>query len=214
MGFPHVGVPPATRTSVAFVDVGYLKNQGRRTLKLADDPALDAKALWQWAMHAWTPSPTRFLRAYLYDGAFDPSHPDFRAQRDEFNALARQPYTRLRLGHVVVRGPIGTPTGLQQKGVDTFLVLDLLRMAQTGTYDVALLVAGDRDFVEAIRVVQDELAREVILWTPTGAHVHEELIHVADHWGEIEVPFLQRILPPAGQAASPAPQGGALGSPQ
>ena len=43
----------------------------------------------------------------------------------------------------------------EQKGVDTLLVLDMVRLAQHGTYDYAILVAGDRDLEQAIRTAQD-----------------------------------------------------------
>ena len=40
----------------------------------------------------------------------------------------------------------------QQKGVDTLIALDLVRLAGRGVIDTAVLVSGDRDFAEAIRL--------------------------------------------------------------
>ncbi|MGH8906868.1 MAG: NYN domain-containing protein [Egibacteraceae bacterium] len=45
--------------------------------------------------------------------------------------------------------------GRQQKGVDTLVTLDLVRLAQRNAYDTAILIAGDRDLAEAIRTAQD-----------------------------------------------------------
>ncbi len=38
--------------------------------------------------------------------------------------------------------------GVQQKGVDTLVVLDMVRLAERGAYDMAILVSGDRDIDE------------------------------------------------------------------
>ena len=52
----------------------------------------------------------RFLRAYWYDGAFDPSHPNYARQWDYFNAVARTPGIQLRLGHITENhNPIEAP---------------------------------------------------------------------------------------------------------
>ena len=42
-----------------------------------------------------------------------------------------------------------------QKGVDTLITLDMIRLASRSAFDVAVLIAGDRDLAEAIRTVQD-----------------------------------------------------------
>jgi hypothetical protein len=41
-----------------------------------------------------------FLRAYWYDGAFDPSHKEYSGQRAFFDAIALTPGIQLRLGHI------------------------------------------------------------------------------------------------------------------
>ena len=48
---------------------------------------------------------------------------------------------------------------MEQKGVDSLMVLDLVRLAQLRAFDTALVVAGDRDLAEALRVVADDHAR-------------------------------------------------------
>jgi uncharacterized LabA/DUF88 family protein len=85
---------------------------------------------------------------------------------------------------------------LQQKGVDTRLVLDLVRLAQRGAYDVAVLVAGDRDLAEAVRAVQDE-GRIVVLAHPgseKGSGVATELRHLADEIISISDADLRKML--------------------
>jgi uncharacterized LabA/DUF88 family protein len=104
-----------------------------------------------------------FLRAYVYDGAWSPGHPKRTTQEAEHGALSATARLRLRLGSLRERDDgLG---GFQQKGVDTLLVLDMLQMAQQGAYDVALLLAGDADFVEVVDAVQ-RLGRQVFLVGP------------------------------------------------
>ncbi|MBI4234619.1 MAG: NYN domain-containing protein [Chloroflexi bacterium] len=48
-----------------------------------------------------------------------------------------------------------------QKGVDARIAVDLVTMAVRGIYDIAILVSGDSDFVEAVRFVQDSQGKHV-----------------------------------------------------
>jgi len=82
---------------------------------------------------------------------------------------------------------------LSQKGVDTLIVLDLVRLGQQGTYDTAILVAGDRDLAEAVRTAQDA-GRRVVLAHPAGAGVAQELRQLTDHVLEIGIPRLTRMF--------------------
>jgi uncharacterized LabA/DUF88 family protein len=45
---------------------------------------------------------------------------------------------------------------LGQKGVDTRITLDLVRLAQHDVYETAILIAGDRGLAEPVRAAQDE----------------------------------------------------------
>ena len=69
----------------------------------------------------------------------------------------------------------GTPA----EGVDTLITLDLVRLAQRRAYDTALLVAGDRDLAEPVRVAQDE-GRQLVLALPEGADAARKLKQLAD----------------------------------
>lgn len=175
---------------MAFVDAGFLREQGKRVLKLEGRVEIDGMQLWRWLSHAWVDqNGSRFQRAYIYDGAFAPDHQEYERQQKYFHDLATQPDMRLRRGHVVIRG--GRP---DQKGVDTLLVLDLVRLAQARAYDTALIVAGDQDFTEAVRVIADDHARRVVLYTPDASGVANELMEVVDQHGWIDEPFLRGIL--------------------
>jgi len=49
------------------------------------------------------PGDPTFLRAYWYDGAFDPRHPSYKGQRKYFDRIANVPGIQLRLGHLKVK---------------------------------------------------------------------------------------------------------------
>ena len=82
----------------------------------------------------------------------------------------------------------------QQKGVDTLIALDLVRLAGRGVINTAVLVSGDRDLAEAIRAAQD-FGIEVLVATP-GRGLAREVAEVADGILQLTAKDLKRILPP------------------
>lgn len=81
----------------------------------------------------------------------------------------------------------------QQKGVDTLIALDLVRLAGRGVIHTAVLVSGDRDLAETIRAAQD-FGIEVLVATP-GRGLAREVAQVADGILELTARDLERILP-------------------
>ena len=55
------------------------------------------------------------------------------------------------------------PKGRSSKRVDITLGTDMLSHAQKGHYDIAILVAGDDDYVPVVNAVKSE-GRRVVLW--------------------------------------------------
>jgi uncharacterized LabA/DUF88 family protein len=81
----------------------------------------------------------------------------------------------------------------EQKGVDTLLVLDLVKLAQQNVYDTAILIAGDRDLAEAVSTVQ-QLGKQVILVYPEGAGVSPALRRLADFSVSLSSDTLRRFI--------------------
>lgn len=67
----------------------------------------------------------------------------------------------------------------QQKGVDTLITLDLVRLAQQGAYSTGILISGDRDLAKAVRVAQ-AMGRRIVVAYPAGDGIATELSHLAD----------------------------------
>ena len=161
-------------------------------------------------------SEAEFLRAYWCDGAFAPAHPGYGGQKQFFDGIASTPGIQVRLGHLTPRPSrwqhavkravqaCGVTLDefarhftfrdeLQQKGVDTLIVLDLVRLAERRAYAVAVLIAGDRDIAEAVRVAQDA-GRRVIVARPAGVRISTELRHLADALIDIDNDALHKMI--------------------
>ncbi len=189
-----------------FIDYGYLQAASASVLGVKMrrlTPKPEACVEWLKDLGATLPGEPLLLRVYWYDGAYDPSHSKHGAQRHYFDRIANVPGVQLRLGHLRVdKNPkwqypvkaalrkVGVDIAefqkhfefkpeLGQKGVDTRITLDLVRLAQRHVYDVAVLVAGDRDLAEPVRVAQDE-GRRVVVAIPKGAGLAPELKQLAD----------------------------------
>ncbi|WP_027883603.1 NYN domain-containing protein [Meiothermus rufus] len=90
------------------------------------------------------------LRAYYYNAPLPNEDPAAKAHQSFLNYLKRAPYVTVRLGRLERRGE-----GFVEKGVDIQIAIDMLRLAYADAYDVAVLVSGDGDFAEVLRVIQD-----------------------------------------------------------
>lgn len=179
---------------MAFIDSGYLKAGARKFFGLQGAIHLDGQEVEAWASYAYRMGDgAQVLRSYVYDGALPPEDRGYAEQRARFDELAAQPGIRLRLGHQTERRAGTGRSYYEQKGVDTLLVLDLVRMAQQGAFDVAMVVAGDRDLAEALRVIADDYARRVIVFGVPGSDPHKELLQVADDWALLDEHALARM---------------------
>ena len=88
-------------------------------------------------------------RVTYYDAS--PEHGDdvAPAREEYWNAIELLPDTHLGFGFL--RGKKGRP---RQKAVDTLLAVDMIVGAFTRIYDIAVLVAGDADFVPVVNEVR------------------------------------------------------------
>ncbi len=97
----------------------------------------------------------RLIRIYYYNARVgrreEPER--YRDQQAFFDSVSAIPYCELRLGRLVyVNWPNSPP---YEKGVDIQLTTDLLTHSYKNNYDVAVLVAGDSDYVGALQAVKD-----------------------------------------------------------
>ncbi len=77
----------------------------------------------------------------------------FKDQQAFFAGVAAIPYCELRLGRLVYNNWPNSPP--YEKGVDIQLATDMITHGFRDNYDVAILIAGDSDYVGAIQAVKD-----------------------------------------------------------
>ncbi|MCP4579977.1 MAG: NYN domain-containing protein, partial [candidate division Zixibacteria bacterium] len=100
------------------------------------------------------------IRTYYYNAPLNREDDDdkHRQQQSFFDSLDSVPYLTKRFGrlerrnvrHTLPDGTlVSTPTYVE-KGVDTHIVIDMLTFAFKDTYDTAILISGDEDFMVVV----------------------------------------------------------------
>ena len=92
----------------------------------------------------------QLLRTYYYNAAYPGSDTRAKDQQKFFDALKKIPYLELRLGKLQPKDG-----SYEQKGVDVHLAVRMIDLAFRNTYDVAVLISGDSDFVPAVNMVKN-----------------------------------------------------------
>ena len=82
----------------------------------------------------------------------------------------------------------------RQRGVDTMLCSDIVRLAGRRAFDTAVIFSGDRDLQEAVRSSQ-ELGARVVIATPDRHSVSREMNDLADEILELTEDDLSLMLP-------------------
>ncbi|MHA1104594.1 MAG: LabA-like NYN domain-containing protein [Promethearchaeota archaeon] len=76
-----------------------------------------------------------------------------------------------------------------QKGLDIFIYRDIIELADEDSYDKAILVSGDSDFIEIVRKLRD-LEKSIEIWSFKKSLSHQLLTEV----GNENVYFINEIL--------------------
>lgn len=87
------------------------------------------------------------IRAYYYCSIGNPP----RAEQLKFLDKLKHLHMEVTARPLKVRSSTGESV---EKGVDVALVTDMLSLASHGSYDVAILVSGDNDFLKAVDEVK------------------------------------------------------------
>lgn len=97
----------------------------------------------------------RLVRIYYYNAKVGhKEEPErYHDQQAFFASVSAIPYCELRLGRLVYNNWPNTPP--YEKGVDIQLATDLITHSFKNNYEVAILVAGDNDYVGALQAVKD-----------------------------------------------------------
>ncbi len=129
-----------------FIDGGYLSKILRNSRAQIDFSLLSAELS----------QGKEILRTNYYNCLPYQSSPPSREEKERFsraqqfhNALERLPRYEVKEGRLAKRG-----TDYEQKGIDTLLSIDLVNLAASGKISDAVLLAGDSDFIPAVKVAK------------------------------------------------------------
>ena len=97
----------------------------------------------------------QLIRIYYYNARVGrKEEPErYKHQQAFFDGITAIPYTELRLGRLVYTNWPSVPP--YEKGVDIQLATDMITHSFKNNYDIAILVAGDNDYVGALQAVKD-----------------------------------------------------------
>lgn len=165
-----------------FIDAGYLHSCLRDTFHKTN---LD---LTKFALRLC--GRRRLVRTYYYTAKIEKPPDEYwrKMQADQqrhTSALAYLPLLEVRWGRL----QFGQGNQPLQKGVDVLLALDMLRFALKKNYETAILVSGDGDFADIVRMVKDEGLRvETMTFKGTRARA---LLEAADYNHEVTAQLLE-----------------------
>jgi uncharacterized LabA/DUF88 family protein len=132
----------------------------------------------------------QIIRIYYYNAKVgQKQEPErYKQQQSFFAGVNAIPYTELRLGRLVYTNWPSTPP--YEKGTDVQLATDMITHNFKNNYDLAILVAGDSDYVGAIQAIKDNGKHvEVALFGMQGTS--RPLRAVADRVININARFLR-----------------------
>ncbi|MBE8539400.1 NYN domain-containing protein [Geoglobus acetivorans] len=157
------------RRVMIFIDGGYFKRVVDR--HFGDGKSKDPEVMSRTLNHlisdilrnsSFAPnSKPELIRSYYYDAKFSPEDDEFKDQNNYFEEIRgyiNYPF-EMKFGRLIRAGKDRREK--RQKGVDVLLSVDMVTKAFLDHYDVAVLVAGDQDFLDAIRVVKDFSGKKV-----------------------------------------------------
>ena len=85
------------------------------------------------------------VRIFFYDAELSPE------RKSLLDTIGKINYVTLRLGRVRESG--GKP--IEQKGVDVLMAIDLITKAFRNQFDIAVVITGDDDLLDAVKTVKD-----------------------------------------------------------
>jgi uncharacterized LabA/DUF88 family protein len=139
-----------------FIDGGYLRGLLEKRGKKVSE--VDFPNLFAQLMYSVSATNARvhgeLIRAFYYDANVPPETDleEHRRLDAEFEALRKVRHFQLRMGRL-----IKTAEGrYRQKGTDVLLAIDMITKAYEGQYEIAILLAGDDDFLDVVNTVKDK----------------------------------------------------------
>lgn len=177
-----------------FLDGGYLD----RVLKDLNSSRISYERLAHHIAETVYPG-IDLLRTYYYNCPPYQSSPPTEEEKQRiskkqafYEALQRLPRFEVRMGRLAKRTEPDGTVRFEQKLVDVLLSVDLVLLSATRQITHAAIIAGDSDFIPAIKVAKNN---GVAVWLFHGpqAHLHRDLWNVADERVLMDEDFFRLI---------------------
>lgn len=165
------------RPVMIFIDGGYLREGLKREFN-DDNITLDGFTSFVLYLAGFVGKYGRIkgevIRTYYYDAIVDEREKEKRQEQTSFFSRIRNvPFCTVRLGRL-----IKTEQDYRQKGVDILMAIDMLTKAYANHYEIAILFAGDGDFVDLVEAVKD--AGKRVYGAYFEEHISEDLFESFD----------------------------------
>lgn len=174
--YPHV--------CYAFIDGGYLRALAQEWGMDAPNPRKLATGLAESGpVQTWAFDPTKHPNALLARISYYDALPNDTAQKNselEEYWKAIEVLDDVHLGFGALKG---LKRKVRQKGVDALVAVDMLVGAFSELFDIAILVAGDADFVPVVEEVKRRGVMVAIAGSKTS--VADDLRRAADRFIEV-----------------------------
>ncbi|VVB89912.1 NYN domain protein [uncultured archaeon] len=147
------------RSFMIFIDGGYLRKGIKE--KFGHDK-IDFNGLpWILANKArWGTIQMELRRVYYYDAITDYKEDQEKHKELEpyFENIQKIDNYEVKLGRLI---KTNKENGYRQKGVDVLLAIDMISKAHLDHYDIALLLAGDDDYLDMVKSIKDFTGKRV-----------------------------------------------------
>ncbi len=160
---------------MVFIDGGYLRGLCEKWFGYY---RINFKGFYENLVSSYNTKPIPFqadlVRIYYYDAIVEEGHPDYKAQRKDFNSIDNLLWYTVKLGRLVE----SSKKKFKQKGVDVRLAIDALTKAYENHYQTAIFVFGDADYLPLLEAVKDAGKKTLIFCHPPSAS--KPLLRCAD----------------------------------
>lgn len=144
---------PVYRRVMIFIDGGYLRRNFENIYK---HQRINFAGLYVLLKRLAIEERRRpeVIRVYYYDSKADPieNPSEFKKQGEYFSGIEEHGVYEVKLSRIKKAGKSGEKK--KQKGADVLLAVDMITKALMNHYDIAILLAGDDDFLDLVRAVK------------------------------------------------------------
>lgn len=164
-----------------FIDGGYLREIAKEHPgKLVNPRKLGSGLVESGQVQTWAYDPGQHPNCFLgrityYDALADHAENKNASLEEYWKAI--EVLDDVHLGFGALRG---LKKRVRQKGVDTLIAVDMITGAFSGLFDVAILVAGDADFVPVLDEIKRRGAMAAVAARPNS--ISDDLRRAADRF--------------------------------